>query len=376
LSLQHIRRCDHQMSDQSSAEKKRNRDRRAQQNLRDKKLRYTNKLEAQVAHCEQHHNDTGVQELLGIIDSLRRQNECLVARQRSLRLLISSWDEKQQVSDDLSPNQPKTLNTTSEQIDHSLLQTTYPPLETADSSNKDNYLTYHVAPSTPTIPSQQTPGAIHPISINSPWNELPLYSDKFTSIQTVSLPWLVHPTEITKCPDTPESPLDILYGSKTNLLANMIHIAMERRPIRDPERLAMGWITYHFTKWIIEPSPKTYANIAPFLRPFQEQFEIKHPIAVCCVPYRGVRANLIRQWSLYEENRDGLFGMFACCIKVRWPWGVKILDRDEDNILRIKPAFLETFMREEGWGLTQEFINTHPNLMIGMDLDSVVFDIV
>lgn len=55
---------------------------------------------------------------------------------------------------------------------------------------------------------------------------------------------------------------------------------------------------------------------------------------------------------------------------------MKILDRDEDNILRIKPAFLETFMREEGWGLTQEFINTHPNLMIGMDLDSVVFDIV
>lgn len=239
-----------------------------------------------------------------------------------------------------------------------------------------NHLACSMAPSTSPASLPQTPKAAHSINSSSPWNELPLYSDNLSSIETSSLPWLAYPEMIAQCPDTPESPLDILYGSRTNMLANVIHTFIERRPVRDPERLAMGLIIYHFSKWIIEPSPKTFAKLPTFTHPLQEQFEIEHPIAISSLPYPKLRSNLVHQWPLYENNRDELFGLLACSVKIRWPWGVKILDRDEDNQIRIKPAFYETFMKEEGWGLMQEFINKHPNLMVGVDVGSLVFNIV
>ncbi|KAL2826761.1 hypothetical protein BJY01DRAFT_255896 [Aspergillus pseudoustus] len=86
-----------------AAEKKRLRDRRAQQTLRDKKLRHTRALEEQVAAlqekvaiCEQYHADTdnGVGRLLQCIDNLRRRNEVLVKRQRALRGLVGEWERE------------------------------------------------------------------------------------------------------------------------------------------------------------------------------------------------------------------------------------------------------------------------------------------
>lgn len=361
------------MSDRSSADKKRDRDRRAQQNLRDKKLRHTAKLEAQVAHCEQYHNDTGVKNLLGVIDGLRRQNEILVARQKALRSVVNSWDEK--LEETGPSNSPMTQDTNTEQAGHSFPRESCVP-GGSNSLDMANHLACSMAPSTSPASLPQTPKAAHSINSSSPWNELPLYSDNLSSIETSSLPWLAYPEMIAQCPDTPESPLDILYGSRTNMLANVIHTFIERRPVRDPERLAMGLIIYHFSKWIIEPSPKAFAKLPTFTHPLQEQFEIEHPIAISSLPYPKLRSNLVHQWPLYENNRDELFGLLACSIKIRWPWGVKILDRDEDNQIRIKPAFYETFMKEEGWGLMQEFINKHPNLMVGVDVGSLVFSIV
>lgn len=361
------------MSDRSSADKKRDRDRRAQQNLRDKKLRHTAKLEAQVAHCEQYHNDTGVKNLLGVIDGLRRQNEILVARQKALRSVVNSWDEK--LEETGPSNSPMTQDTNTEQAGHSFPRESCVP-GGSNSLDMANHLACSMAPSTSPASLPQTPKAAHSINSSSPWNELPLYSDNLSNIETSSLPWLAYPEMIAQCPDTPESPLDILYGSRTNMLANVIHTFIERRPVRDPERLAMGLIIYHFSKWIIEPSPKTFAKLPTFTHPLQEQFEIEHPIAISSLPYPKLRSNLVHQWPLYENNRDELFGLLACSVKIRWPWGVKILDRDEDNQIRIKPAFYETFMKEEGWGLMQEFINKHPNLMVGVDVGSLVFNIV
>lgn len=358
------------MPDRSSAEKKRDRDRRAQQNLRNKKLHHTAKLEVQVAHCEKYHNDNGVQNLLGVIEGLRKQNEILVARQKAMRSVVNSWDETFEVTG--SSSSSMAVDTDNEKVGRSFPQEQYIP-----GINEPLDIIDHMArpevPPTSTSPLEQTSRG-HSIGITSPWNELPLYSDNFSSLQSVSLPWFANPDQIAQCPDTPESPLDILYGSKTNMLANMIHTAIERRPIRDPERLAAGWIMYHFSKWIIEPSPKTYEKLPSFIRPVQEQFQFEHPIAISGIPFPKLRSNLVPQWSLYENNRDDFFGLFACCIKIRWPWGVKILDRDEDNELRIKPSFYDTFMKEDGWGITQEFISKHPNLMVGIDVGSLVFN--
>lgn len=359
------------MSDLSSAARKRARDRRAQQTLRDKKLRYIAKLEMQVAHCEQYHDEKGAQDLLELVGSLRKENEALVARQKALRSLVTSWDEELEVTGSSNPSM--TQNIGNRELDLSLPVTHF-ILRDSESLGIVDHPTAPAIPLTSTTsPLQQAHKERLP-DFDSPWNKLPLYSDDFSSLKTVSCPWLAYTEQTTQCPDIPESPLEILYGSKTNPLANMIHMAIERRPVRDPERLAIGWIAYLFTKWIITPSPRTYENLPLFLQPVKEQSQMKHPIAVSCIPWPKVRSNLIRQWSAYDNIRDDFFGLFACCVKVRWPWGVKILERNEENELCFKPSFYETVMKEEGWVITQEFINKYPDLMAGIDVGSLVFN--
>jgi predicted nucleic acid-binding Zn-ribbon protein len=98
------------MSDLASAARKRARDRRAQQTLRDKKLRYTAKLEMQVAHCEQYHDEKGVQHLRELVEDLRKQNEALVARQKALRALVSSWDEELEVTGSSNPSMTQNMS--------------------------------------------------------------------------------------------------------------------------------------------------------------------------------------------------------------------------------------------------------------------------
>ncbi|KAJ6028810.1 Protein of unknown function DUF3425 [Penicillium herquei] len=340
------------MVDLSPTERKRQRDRRAQQNLRDKKLRYTASLEQQVAHCEEHHDEKGVKRLLEIIAGLRKQNETLLARQAALKGLVSSWDEKVQETNVPNPWLAQGI----------------------DSAEPSNQTPGPVSENSVPLTMLKNDSSSNICSVEtSPWNKLPLYSDDFSDMKAVSCPWFAYPDKINACPDTPDSPLDILYGSQTNTLANMIHIALERRPIRDPERLAIGWIIYHFSRWIVAPSPATYERLPSFLRPIEDQLTIPHPIALSGIPWPKVRSNMIRQWHIYDLNREAFFGMFACCIKIRWPWGVKVLERTDDNQLRIKPAFYDTFMREEGWGITTEFISRFPDLMTDVDVDSIVF---
>lgn len=67
--------------------------------------------------------------------------------------------------------------------------------------------------------------------------------------------------------------------------------------------------------------------------------------------------------------------MFACCAKIRWPWGEDILERNGENELVIKEEFYKTFLSESGWGLTAEFIGRYPDLMSGIDANSLVFKV-
>ncbi|KAJ5925826.1 hypothetical protein N7454_007336 [Penicillium verhagenii] len=336
------------------------------EDLARKKESYTAHLEVKVAHCEQYHADQGTQQLLKIIKSLRKQNETLVNRQEVLKSMVNSWDER--VEDTGLSNMWLTQDANEKGFE--------PPVPPKQSNLEESRP--HSADENPSginMPSTTTSSPLlRPSEARPLWNQLPLYSDDFSNPRTVSCPWFFHIEKIMDCPDTPASPLEILYGSKTNPLANMIHMALERRPIREPERLAMGWIVYHFSKWIIAPSPKTFAALPVFLRPVEEQFQIEHPLAVSGIPWPKLRCNMIRQWRIFDNDRDGIFGMFACCIKLRWPWGVKIVERNEHDELCIKPAFYDIFMSEEGWGITPEFLSNYPSLADGIDVNSLVFN--
>ncbi|KAF7592248.1 hypothetical protein BBP40_000449 [Aspergillus hancockii] len=258
-------------------------DRQAQQNLRTKRSQHIAKLEEQVARCREHHEDQGVPRLLQVIKGLRTQNEALRQRQERLRYLVDCWDAD---SPELTVDSPI-------------------PTSTGQQGQRPRQV--HSSPT-------DSPAA----HIGLSWKQVPLNNDDFSTLARSPVP-------------------DLLYGTKTNHLAEMIHKATQRRPVRDPECLAMGWLCYHVARWIMSPSPTTFAKLPRFLHPVRDQYQVPHPI--------------------------------------RWPWGENILERNADNELCIKKRFYDTFMSEEGWGLTPEFIQRYPQLLVGVDVATVAYDL-
>ncbi|KGO77207.1 Protein of unknown function DUF3425 [Penicillium italicum] len=360
----------------SSNEKKRIRDRRSQRTLREKKLRHVAQLEEQVAHCEQHHSDQGVQRLLQVIEGLRKQNETLLKRQNSLKSLVNSWDselDELAATDDSDHDLSSLYKEMSNREAHFSLQTN---LNGSPPQNGISNL-LRIPVSAASTPTQTQSPSLQPLSAETTplWKQIPPHTDDFRTRTMISCPWLVYPELIIPCPDVPSSPLDFIFGTKTNALADMIHTTLQRRPVRDPERLATGWLAYHFSKWIIAPSPETYGRLPAFLRPVQGQMTVPHPLLLDFMPWPRLRLNLIRRWHVHGKDRDDLFGFMACCVKLRWPWNETILERNERNELCMKKAFYETLMSESGWGLTPEFIKRYPDLVEGMDINQIVVEL-
>ncbi|KAL5365630.1 hypothetical protein BJX96DRAFT_181805 [Aspergillus floccosus] len=356
----------------SSVEKKRLRDRRAQQALRDKKLRHVTRLEQQVAYCEQYHSEHKVDELLREVQALRAENAVLRGRQERLKCLVRSWDidatDTKWNASTADQDYAADLNT----HDKIIPACTVDPalLDAAGSSSYTDPLISF----SPTAGSASTP---LPLLDNDTepcpsWSLLPLNDDDFSTPWGMSLPWFAHPEQIAQPPDTPGSPLDLLYGSTTNPLANMICTALQKIPLREAERLAVGWKVYHVTKWLVSPNPTTYSKIPEFMKPVWGQVQMVHPMCLDLITWPKVRINLIRHWQLYREHKDDILRTFASCIRVRWPTEECILERNKDNELCLKQSFYETFMSEKGWALTSEFIRSYPDVVAGANIQTLV----
>ncbi|PGH15785.1 hypothetical protein AJ79_02165 [Helicocarpus griseus UAMH5409] len=396
----------------SSAEKKRLRDRRAQQALRDKKLRHTAKLEQQLAHCEQYHNDQKVQQRLQEIELLRRQNEALTVRHEKLRQLVRSWDvdPADSISWDSSaaaalqqaPQGIPNLHEVQENADLNgyhrqmlLASDAEPHYSTAagsvgepsddiNDSNADPFSpTAFLSASTLQPPLSKIPPPSLPSCIESShagsslsWSVLPLNDDDFSVPRNISCPWFSHPAQIALAPDSPSSPLDILYGTRTNPLADEIHSTLRRRPLQDPEHLALGWILYHFTKWLVTPNPATFPRLPDFMKPLWEQSQIMHPMVLDFITWPRLRLKLIQQWLVYRERWDELLGMLASSVRVRWPREESILCRDPwSDEVKIRRGFYETFTRESGWGILPDFMESFPDVVAGVGGRALVYDV-
>ncbi|GAB1200990.1 hypothetical protein APSETT444_010374 [Aspergillus pseudonomiae] len=61
--------------------------------------------------------------------------------------------------------------------------------------------------------------------------------------------------------------------------------------------------------------------------------------------------------------------------RVRWPSSVSIWDWDDDENMFVKPEFFETFLDRSGWGLTSVFIDKYPELVKGMDVEGLRYDV-
>lgn len=76
----------------SSVEKKRARDRRAQQTLRDKRTSRIRNLQEQVRICQETHCSKYVENLIKTCRRLRMENELLRGLREDLQALLNSWE--------------------------------------------------------------------------------------------------------------------------------------------------------------------------------------------------------------------------------------------------------------------------------------------
>jgi hypothetical protein len=183
---------------------------------------------------------------------------------------------------------------------------------------------------------------------------------------------MIDPEIVTNSPEQP-SPIELLYGSRRNKLADAIHKDMSQWRCRDPERLASGWLIYMFAKWLYAPSEEKYDRLPKFLRPLPEQCSQQHLAGIDGFWWPLLRKNLILKDG--EYNFAEVVGLFACCLRVRWPWGENMLVPGEDSDWYVRPEFHKTFMSLDGWGLTNDFMQAYPELVEGLNADSICYEL-
>lgn len=364
----------------SSLEKKRSRDRRAQKTAKDKRDIYIKSLEERVSFCDRHHGagiieprlqtQLQTEELFAAIESLRRENEQLRARQEQMRSMMVSWEMEDEKDTGICLSTRADGLHSRRHLDEDYAVAPLGCSVVASGSPAENYATGGTRAATTTIgsnPLQNTPQNPTPA-----WSLTPLDDcDPAPLYLPLICPWLASPDLIATCPPEPTSPLDLLHGTRRNYLADHIHRIIRRRAFRDSECLALGWLVYLFSKWRVSPNPDTYARLAPFQGPIPMQLECGHPAALGLIIWPQMRANLIRNWTRYDFVEFA--GYASCCVKVRWPWGKDVLERDADDNLRVRSEFLDVFTQESGWGVTGEFIEKYPELLEGMDVETVRF---
>ncbi|KAE8142914.1 hypothetical protein BDV38DRAFT_277727 [Aspergillus pseudotamarii] len=280
---------------------------------------------------------------MAAMDNLQRENQMLCEHQERLRVLFSSWDQ-----DESSPQQICAhIRGGKEQVSSSLKVASYLGRDVTS---------IRIDPSSAAhVPAQA-------LSIQQPLSVRRINRDG------------VPPQGFPSSHSIPASPL---FPGKTVPesipawgLTPINDQALRVRAIRDPERLASGWLIYVFSKWLVTPNVASFSHIPPFLRPILLQIQRGHPAALDLLVFPQIRANLIQNWDKYDFKE--VFDYMSCCQKIRWPWGEDILERDSEDNLHTRREFYDVFTRESGWGLTPEFMEKYPGLLEGMDAERCV----
>ncbi|RYC56420.1 hypothetical protein CHU98_g9786 [Xylaria longipes] len=345
------------MSDQQaisdSLSKKRARDRRAQHNLRKKRDAHIHALEQRIADLQNE-----LYSLRQGCHGLRRENETLKNRQSLVWRLVTSWTDHEP-----SPQAPMTAGAVhSPGTDGTVLE--------GDSSQGE---TPHSLVALPVLPNRTTPAVSQaPESVVRPqWNITPVHLDSDPILTEI---WDARIRRAEAAQNSPEipRPIELLYGSKTNQLANIISASTRQWRCRDPERLALGWLAYPLMKWMSEPSECRFSLLQEFQHPVSEQLCTPHPYFIDHIVWPRLRINLIKTQHIYDP-RDVL-GLLTCCMKVRWPWNETFLEPANNGEFILRADFRETFMKLEGWGLTKEFLDRFPLLAQDLDVTSILYN--
>ena len=255
-------------------------------------------------------------------DRLRIENLNLKGRQDMIRDMVQSWaPETHSTAPPLTPAFLGHSEHVAHRVGSSSSHTTFVSNygDTVESAVPEGaHLTCQCSSEEPG--SGQAAAVGNLVSTNGvlpPWKQIPVHDKDDIIVTDWFALWLNKPELARASPDSPR-PIDILYGSKENFLANVLHLTSRKWPCRDPERLASGWLAYHLIKWMLEPTEKTFSRLCEFQRPVAEQFRYPHPYHIDFVVWPGLRANCVDYQ--YTYSCEQVAGMLTCCVKVRSPF--------------------------------------------------------
>ncbi|KAE8166060.1 hypothetical protein BDV40DRAFT_256739 [Aspergillus tamarii] len=387
----------------TSSERKRLRDRRAQQNLREKRENRMRALEERVAYCEKNHGNELIQSCMLTVDSVRRENELLLARQEHLRRLFQSWDvqgngatgARLTLSSTYMASNPLPVPTTpicspgdetvlvGREI-HTLPGWSVNGIDSAQLGSATDGLTapsmtstWPVGSDSPASPSPMIEAFLMPDMHPTPGPDTcPLITSKEYNLMTAHSRrwsgWLALSDTIANLPLL-ASPLELLHGSRRNWLADQVNRLLRRLSIREPDRFALSWIMYVFVRWRANPNPLAFANMPSFLQPVAWQVRHdQHPEMIFFL-WPQLRVNVLEHWDTIDILELYRYAISAC--RVRWPSSQSIWDWDDDDNMFVKPEFFQTFMDRSGWGFTSIFLDKYPQLMKGLDVEHIRYDI-
>ncbi|OGM48937.1 hypothetical protein ABOM_003139 [Aspergillus bombycis] len=391
----------------TSSERKRLRDRRAQQNLREKRENRMRALEDRVAYCEKNHGNELIRDCMLTVESVRRENELLHARQEHLRRLFQDWEvqgigatgvHRTLSATSMTTNsfpEPWTLTTSTcsprseiALVDPAMQNLSGWSVNSIDSAGLGSTTDGLTAPSmtasmwpvgsetrSPPSPIIQIPmmPSMHPTSGSDTYAVITRKDYTQMAASTGSWSgWSALSDTVAKLPLLP-SPFELLHGSRRNWLADQINRLLRRLSLREPDRLALSWTMYSFVRWRGTPTPATFANMPTFLQPVAGQIrEQQHPELIFFL-WPQLRVNYLESRPRIDIIELYRYAISAC--RVRWPSSQSIWDWDDNENMFVKPEFFQTFLDRSGWGLTSVFIDKYPQLMKGINVEELRYDI-
>ncbi|KAE8331420.1 hypothetical protein BDV39DRAFT_168762 [Aspergillus sergii] len=369
----------------TSTEKKRIRDRRAQKMLRERRNNLLRELEEQVTHCVKNHGPTTIEKLMEKLNKQQEEIESLRGRQQKLEDEVSTLTSPEvvhslqtpEMSDDAHERPTLgSLPSAVEAVPNCLISTVPKSgdlglfLAPRDQLPPHDHRTLRLPPAG-LVWDLESPEDAEPLPELVPaWALVP--SDLLLSpeLTLATCAWFARPDIVAAAPSVP-SALHLMYGSRSNELANTIYVSIQQLNVRPPEALAMGWLVYVYAKWRVDRSAESFARLPVFMRPTLAQVQHLHVSCIDHLVFPRIRANLVRHCGCDIDKAKAVFALLSCCLKVRWKWGEPIVEPDENDRIQVRESFYNTFMSIQGWGITSEFIDTYPEMVEGMDISSL-----
>ena len=103
------------------------------------------------------------------------------------------------------------------------------------------------------------------------------------------------------------------------------------------------------------------------MRPTLMQYLVPHHPNLDYLLWPQIRDNFIKYESKYCQ--DEVFGLLACCVRIRWGFNRRFLVRYNGGEPELDPQFAKKFLSLDSWGILGKFWEVYPELVVGLDRD-------